>query len=242
MLIELLSTCNYVSYNIQIAHVLGLHTAIYLSELMNINDKAIKKDKMSENCFTVDRKYITKRTTLQESEQKEIETFLLKAGILEKGANKDNKISINLTALTTIIMAPDEKLLGDLAKLKSNSVKSRTKTNVFDNLKSSVSCVNDELRVAYYDWIEAVLTKDNYMTKTAVVSGQKIVDEASGRNLDVALRIIEIAAINGYRDMSWAVNSYNESMKSKQNGYSIPKPVLTDSQFRKPVSLGDKVF
>ena len=66
MLIELLSTSNYVSYNIKLAELLGLHPAIYISELMNINDKAIKKDKLEDDYFTLVRSYITARTTLDE--------------------------------------------------------------------------------------------------------------------------------------------------------------------------------
>ena len=55
MLIELLSTSNYVSYNTKLAQLLGLHASIYLSELMSINDKAIRKDKTSESSFVLDR-------------------------------------------------------------------------------------------------------------------------------------------------------------------------------------------
>jgi hypothetical protein len=51
VLIELLSTSNYVSYNIKLAELLGLHAAIYISELMNINDKAIRKNKLNDNYF-----------------------------------------------------------------------------------------------------------------------------------------------------------------------------------------------
>ena len=40
MLIDLIRTDNYVSFNVQLAHIVGLHAAIYLSELLNINSKA----------------------------------------------------------------------------------------------------------------------------------------------------------------------------------------------------------
>ena len=73
MLIELLSTSNYVSYNTKLAQLLGLHASIYLSELMSINDKAIRKDKTSESSFVLDREYMTKRTTFDIEEQLEIE-------------------------------------------------------------------------------------------------------------------------------------------------------------------------
>ena len=51
LLIDLLSTSNYVSYNIKLAELLGLHASIYISELMNINDKSIRKNKITDNYF-----------------------------------------------------------------------------------------------------------------------------------------------------------------------------------------------
>ena len=39
MLIELLSSSNYVNFNIKIAQILGLKPAIYLSQIMDINEK-----------------------------------------------------------------------------------------------------------------------------------------------------------------------------------------------------------
>ena len=40
MLIDLLSTDNLANYNIKIAQVMGLHSAIYINELINISNKA----------------------------------------------------------------------------------------------------------------------------------------------------------------------------------------------------------
>ena len=46
MLLDLLSTDNLVNYNVKIAQIMGLHTAIYINELINISNKAIKKKKL----------------------------------------------------------------------------------------------------------------------------------------------------------------------------------------------------
>ena len=72
MLIELLSMSNYVHFNVKLAEILGLHTAIYLGQITDINEKAIRKNKVDENFFTIDREYITKRTTIPEKEQNQI--------------------------------------------------------------------------------------------------------------------------------------------------------------------------
>ena len=105
MLIELLSMSNYVHFNVKLAEILGLHTAIYLGQITDINEKAIRKNKVDENFFTIDREYITKRTTIPEKEQKEIENNLIKIGILERSNKDANTLLLNLTVLTSIGMA-----------------------------------------------------------------------------------------------------------------------------------------
>ena len=76
MLINFLSTDNYNSFNIELAHLIGLQEAIYLNELININQKAVRKNKIEDNYFLVDRKYIESRTTLNIDEQREIDQAL----------------------------------------------------------------------------------------------------------------------------------------------------------------------
>lgn len=66
MLIDLLSMSNYVNYNVKVAQILGLDAAIYVSELLNINDKALHKNKVKGEYFTIDRMYIQSRTTFDE--------------------------------------------------------------------------------------------------------------------------------------------------------------------------------
>ena len=61
MLFELLATDMYVSYNVKLAKTLGLTSAIYLSELININRKAIEKNKIKDGYFKINREYIEDR-------------------------------------------------------------------------------------------------------------------------------------------------------------------------------------
>ena len=69
MILDLLSSDMYVSYNVQIANKIGLEEAIYISELININRKAIQKNKIEDGYFNIDRKYITNRTTFKLEKQ-----------------------------------------------------------------------------------------------------------------------------------------------------------------------------
>lgn len=213
MLIDLLSMSNYVHFNVKLAHILGLNSSIYLSQIMDINEKAIRKEKTDKNFFTIDRAYITKRTTITEKEQKEIENNLIKIGVLERSTDNADTILLNITVLTSILMSPDEELIKDISALSKPKQK-RTKADaVKDNLKQNIVTTNLELRNAYFSWIDAVYEKDGFMTKQAVVAAQARVDEFSNRNLDIALKVLEIASINGYRDITWAINAYNKDYK-----------------------------
>ena len=243
MLLELLSSSNYVNFNIKVAQILGLKAAIYLSQIMDINEKAIRKNKVDNNFFTIDRKYVESRTTLTKDEQVSIEKDLLNIGILEKNADKRNTICLNITALTSIMMTPDEDLLQDISNL-SKSKKKRTKSEVIeDNLKDNVLTTNPELREAYYEWIESVITKKGMMTKAAVVHAQPTLDNFCNRNLDVALKVLEIASIHGYEDINWAINSYNRDFKIN---YTIASPKQsacnTNVAPRVRARVGDEIF
>ena len=241
MLIELLSSSNYVNFNVKLAQLLGLKPAIYLSQIMDINEKAIRKNKVDQNFFTIDRKYVESRTTLTKDEQVSIEKDLLNIGILEKNPDKRNTICLNITMLTSIMMTPDEDLLKDISSL--SKAKKRTKSEVIEeNLKANVLTVNTELRDAYYEWIEAVLTKKGMMTKAAVIHAQPTLDSFSNRNLDVALKVLQIAAIHGYEDIQWAINSYNKDFKVN---YNVPAPVKQKTSTFVPTArcrMSDEVF
>lgn len=241
MLINLLSTSNYVSYNIKLAELLGLHSAIYISELMNINDKAIRKNKLDDNYFKLQREYIKSRTTLDEKEQLIIEDNLIKLGILERGAT-DTDLSLNITTLTTIMMSADEQLIDNIKKLnvlKNKSNRKTKKEQIKINLKNNLIIDNIELREAYERWIDAVYEKDGWMTKEAITYAQEVIDNASNRDLDVALEILKIASVNAYRDMTWAVNAYKSQYKVnyKIKPTTTIKPTITDKN-----QLSSEVF
>jgi hypothetical protein len=193
---------------------------------MNINDKAIRKEKMNESSFSLDREYIKKRTTLTVEEQLEIEKNLIKLGIIEKPNDDVNCIVLNINILTTLLMSTDEELLENVEKLAKLKTKKSTTTKaeaIRQNLKTSIITTNVELIEAYSEWIDAVYAKQGWMSKKAVTMGQNTVDEFSKRNLDVALSVINIAAMHGYVDMQWAVNKYQEQYKVRREISYLPK-------------------
>lgn len=221
MLIDLISMSNYGQYNVSIANLLGLETAVYLGILLDINSKAIRKNKVTDDYFTVDRKYITSRTTLDEAKQKSIEKILCDVGVLSISTEEKNTFSINISSLYSIVGSDNEDILVDIKKIVRKKANSKNKEDAIkENLKTNIVTTNEELRNAYCDWIDSVFAKQGWMSKKSVTSAQGIIDDFANHNLDVALKVIEIASINGYRDMSWAINSYKQNYNIK---YKAPK-------------------
>lgn len=220
MLIDLLSTSNYGMYNISVARLFDLHSAVYLNALVDINQKAIRKNKIDEDFFILDRKYITSRTTLSDKEQLDIEDNLIKVGVLERDKSDKSRLKIHINVLTALLMNEDETLKGEIKDLVKN--KKLTKSEqLIENLCKNILTDNEELHTAYREWIIAVSAKQGWMTKAAVIAAQKTIDEYSNRDLDLALKLIEIASINGYRDMNWAITLFEKNYK-KQFYDNIP--------------------
>ena len=117
MLIDLISTDNMISFNIKIAEVLGLNTAIYLNELMNIAMKAVRKKKLvADKFFIVDRAYVKSRTTISLEEQLAIDKKMVQMNIIQKangGADEDS-IYVDFELLAKMLSTDDEATLAKI--------------------------------------------------------------------------------------------------------------------------------
>lgn len=213
MLIELLSQSNYQSFNVQLAHILGLESAIYLNTLIEINEKAIRKGKIHEgNYFKVDRAYVQSRTTLDEKKQLNIEVGLSKIDIVKYEDDKKEFLTISVDVLTSMLMAEGESLKADLTKLKRVANSKSSKEYALNAVKKHVNKqLPDELKAAYYEWLETMNLKFGFVSKAMILKAQEQVDAAANHNLDKALEIVRISSANGWKDMKWAINAYEQN-------------------------------
>ena len=236
MLSELLSTSNYVSYNVKLAEIMGLHTAIHLSELLGMTMVAEQQGTLVDGFFTINREYITKRTTMLVTEQRKIENELFKIGALTYGKDEDT-IYIQSDILVTLMLGTDEKLLEKASKVGKKSLKPTKEEAIKFSIKNNIKTTNVELRMAYEEWIDAVFDRQGWMNKKCIEVAENMVDSFSQRNLDTALKLLEIATINGYRDISWAIKKFNERPAVTYTTTTTPKKNITTS-----TQLSDEVF
>lgn len=239
MIVDLLCSDNYNNYNVEIARVLGLDCAVYISTLLNIYNKAIRKKKLVDNKFIkVDRKYVEKRTTFTAKKQRELDKQLCLIEVIQ--IKESDVVLIDVEILASLLISTDE----NMKKHISVTVKPTKKTKqdkIKEDLRAYINTTNAELRDAYSDWIDAVIQKQGWMSKQSVIIGQQLIDKFSNHNLDIALALINTASVNAYRDMQWAINSYVDNRNKNMSTIKLTNAFL-DNSTNKPVKVTDEVF
>lgn len=219
------------SYNIYIANKFDLQTAVYLKTVLSFDGVSnIIIDDV--DYIKLDRQQIYNTTTLSKDTQKNIDEVFVKIGVFS--FESDDVVHICYDKYLALFDVANEKVLLDIVP---KLTKKRTKSDIIkEELKNLVKTDNAELRDAYSAWIDAVFAKQGWMSKKSVELGQKLVDNFSGRNLDLAIEILNIASIGGYRDIQWAINNYKENV-----GKHMSVPISSTSTITK-VNLSQEVF
>lgn len=234
MLIDILSTNNNVCFNSKIAKLVGLKAAIYVAEILNIYDKATRKNVLSEDRYcTIDRDYVETRTTLTTEEQLEAEDVLKTSNILETAA--DGSVYLNVNTILNLLASFTAPVPVVHKKKKSPLVRTKREA-AFDALKEEICTENEELKQAYEDWIDAVCANPKgFLSRKAVKIFQENVERFANHNLDIALKVIDLATVGGYRDATWAIDLYK-----KQFGVSYRLPET--SSLTTEAQLSEVVF
>lgn len=221
MLIDLFATDNYGQYNIKIANLWGLETAVYLNEVININEKAVRKNKVTNGFVVLDRQYLTERTTLSEEQQIEIEDKLAGIDILKRTENCT--IHLDLVLLANLIGSEDEDLkkhVQKLVELKTKKPKKTKREVIRENLKAYIQTGDSKLDDYFSQWVDVVYEKNGFMAKATVEEAQKRIISYSFPDLEKAYNIIKIAITNGHRDINWSIEKY-EKDHSKEKKLTV---------------------
>lgn len=214
-------------YNIFIANTFGLEAAVYLYTVLHLEN---------DGFIDINRDEIKETTTLDVETQKNIDRMFVNIGLFK--IESENNIHIDYDILLSLYTDNNKNVLTEIIP---KITKKRTKSDVIkDELKTYIKTDNGELRDAYVSWIDAVFAKQGWMSKKSVELGQKLIDSYSNRNLDLAIELLDIASINGYRDIQWAINSYEENLKKKVSR----APLILNKEFeiKKKIDLAQEVF
>jgi hypothetical protein len=255
MLIDLLTLDNYLSFNVKLAHLIGLNASIYCSELLNIVKKAQKKNKMIDDEYVkVDRKYIFEKTTLHIEDQLVVDCNLAKIKLITKKPDNPDIIKLDVDLLASLINEDDVKLTKSIQeRTKATSprgVKESARQREIAEVKESIPITNYELLTALREWVDAIFNnpKIGYLSKTAVRLFVETLNNYTKGDLDLALRIVHICTIQCYRDCNWGISTYEHDLalaKSRpqiQSNNVVNQTVAKVSEQKKATKLSDTIF
>jgi hypothetical protein len=151
----------------------------------------------------------------------------------------------DVNKLAEILSTDDEQKLAKVAKKAKVTttsvpgVRQSARKKQFDDLKQYITVGNEELKQAFEDWIDGVYNNPKgFLSKKAVSLFQRDVDTFANGDLDVALKVLEIATVGGYREASWAIEKFNKDYANQfRRRYVVP----TTSPTRNVV-VSDEVF
>ena len=246
MLLDVFDNDNSISINYKTIQIFGLPTAVYLTELINIYKKATRKNKLENGYFKVDRNYINNILSLSIEEQLTCDLNLSKTAVLKKSDDNPDLIKLDVAMYLSILTNGDFKLYENIKKemavKKPKGMKESGRRHVINALKDSIQCSNFELLSALRDWVEGVYSNPNgFLSKSAIKIFQDTLNDYTKGDLDLALRIVKIATVQGYRDCTWAINLFEESERKriKQQNNSVR---VTQQQIADKKDLSDIVF
>lgn len=236
MWLDIMSQYNTLQVNVKMANLLGLKTAVYWAELMNVYSRVISKkfEELHENegYFELDRDYITKRTTLTVDEQLEIDAGLAKLDVVYTNQIDPNLIRLDVERLCAILVDDDPeaiKAIQKKSKLKRDDEQAAKKGSLKVQLFGSIIESDAEILEAYKDWISMMIESKKLINRKAIEVFQTNLNSYTDSK-QVKLKILELAAIHAYVDFAWARQVYEKDYRGNGTfiGVSQKKNVKID--------------
>ena len=248
MLLDIFYEDNNIIINRKSIKLFGISTAAYFSVLINIYKKAYRKNKIENDYFKVDRNYIQELLEMPVEEQLINDSNLMKTSVLKKDSEDPNKIKIDLNLYLSLLNDEDINLIKDVKKqmkvTKPKGLKQSQRQIQINVLKNCISCSNYELLTALRDWVAGVYARPNgFLSKTAIKVFQDTLNNYTQGDLDLALKIVQIASIQGYRNCDWAINEYERGKNIKQKNFANNNNIrITTQEVAKEEDLSNKIF
>ena len=233
----LLSQHQYGRFNYNFAKIVGIKAAAYFTELY---EQSVNDDKEY---------FIPKYTKLQDLlniSKEEQESYIGAFVNLQVVQKQDKYIKLDLDTYINMILNDSAEFIEDQQKKategstkiingkvdKSNSIRNRLKYQILGN--------NEEVRKCYFRWIDALVDKFGSLPNETVILGQKMASNYAKGNTSIEKAVIEKAIINVYKDMSWAIQSFEKTLTIEGNLASA-KPVTLSQPMAPKDSEDDNV-
>jgi hypothetical protein len=240
MFLNLLNSNNYGSYNITLAKIFGLDASAYCSALLNIYDKAKRKNKtVNGDFFWVDRKYIQERTAVTIARQLEIDLIWKNINLISKDSKDVDTIKINTELIASLVAGAE-------AKLKEHepiNFQQPSGQDKFEYIKSKLNCDDEEILQALKIWIDSSRThpKGDSINLEIVKIFIKNLNLYAKEDKELKLKLIEIATVHKHISFQWTINEYENQYISKNQKNKSVKTKSKQSNYRKNIATSSSL-
>lgn len=225
---NIMSIGAYGRYNYNFAKLFGLELAVYFEELLSQSFAS-----KNEKSFIPKASQVETLTGFDKDKQESLMSVLKDAGLVEQSGRE---VHINVDVyMSTILKTPDDATIDKYRKLVTESAlkpankKEKKIEAVKNNLRSNVVGNNVELRKLYFKWIDALVDRFGCITVDTVIFGQRLASQEANGSTAIETAIVEKAILNCYRDMSWAVKAYKDTLTISGNLGSAKPITITGS-------------
>lgn len=216
---DILSPDSYGRYNRKLVKLTNLTCAVYWSEVLDIITKVVRKKKFDDKgFFKLDRKYIEERTGIDQISQLSCDKILKKLSVIEIDKDDENKISVNLQNMTSILVEADVseiKKISNTVKMTREEKAASKKAGIVARLHHRVKEIDAELLDLYYKFLDAVYNK-GFNTNAQIDLYQDQLNKYTS-DINVKKEILKIAISRQYKECEWSINIYEKTVKSSSS-------------------------
>lgn len=210
------------SYNLRIAQVFGVNSAVFIS-CINEEYRYVERSSKTgevENHVSLSRAEIYGRTAIDDEKQREVELALQSCGVLTvkplQNIPGKNYYVLNREVLEKIIKSEDPvKVLEDSNMtqfIRRTRVEPRSKRQIgIEKLKKCIDLEDPVMQQYFIDWVDGVYAKQRgFLSPGAIKIAIEELYQYAKDDEQKRISVIRIAIKNGMRDMTWAIREYEK--------------------------------
>lgn len=240
--IDIMAPTAYRRYNKKLAHLFGLSGAAYLDALVEILDTVKRKNKFTDRemgFFTVDRKYITRETTLTGPEQKEFDALFESLQFLLVNPADSKQVSLDLGSLNALLSGVEEdevKAMAEKFTALKTELKKEKKKSAAEGKKAGMLArwatwiTGSDVVIAEFTKVLEMWYSRGIQTDAEITSRIGVYESIKDESLKLAC--LNKQLITGWTDPNLVVNKVTEDLKGNK----------TLGEQRVAVSIGDIKF
>jgi len=227
MFLDILSQDSIIVVNKKIAQTLGLKTAVYTAELVELYKKAYNDGAIDNEHFMAkpDAEFIKADTTLMPDDQAVALANLVSVGIIDA---EDERVRLRPDILVAFITGADTDKLNtllDSVAADKETKKASKQEYMKEALKKGIKESDPKFTEMIKAWLDAAYTVRPISKAQLQLFIKKIKDYTNDPYARV--RIAEIAVAKNYVDATWAIDIYSKEQSKNTFANRLPAKPMT---------------